>query len=88
MDVDIAYFSVDRQFGRDIHDSPLFQPILSTPRQYACNGENYTYSINISWTMNDQVRTALSFVHCIVVYHGRDSPCISENIRINFIGMT
>ena len=82
---ELVYFS--NQDGHDIHDN--LRPFLGDPSS-SHNGENGTYSINIPWTMNDQIRNALSSVYCKVVHrdaHDKVSSCRTGNVNINFIGM-
>ena len=83
--IELAYFS--DQNGFDIHENySTLQPILSNP-SFSSNGENCTYSINISWTMNEQIRSALTSIHCNIVYgdgNGRVSVCRTGNISVIF----
>ena len=84
--IDHAYFS--DQNGFDIHDINIdsIQSVLSGSSS-SHNGENCTYSINISWTMNEQIRNALNSIHCNIVYgdgNGRVSVCRTGNISVIF----
>ena len=85
--IELAYFS--DQNGFDIYDIlniDSIQSVLSDP-SFSHNGENCTLSINISWTMNEQIRNVLNFIYCKVVNHdggGRVSICRTRNISIIF----
>ena len=81
--IDHAYFS--DQNGFDIHDITIdsIQSVLSDS-SVSSNGENCTYSINISWTMNEQIRNALNFIYCKVIYHDGVSVCRTRIISVIF----
>ena len=75
---DAAYFS--DVYGHDIHDDPSIRQIISNinfNRDHNC-----TISINITWTMDAQIRNALTAVYCHVIYNF--SVCTTESVNITF----
>ena len=75
-----AYFS--DVYGRDIYDDPSIRQIISN---YNFNSDhNCTISINITWTMDVQIRNALAAVYCRAIYYHNFNVCTTESVNITF----
>ena len=79
---DIKHFHFNDQNGFGVrYDDNSILSISDAPMQ---TDTDCTYLLNISWTMDDQIRRELDSIQCTFLYHDFSSNCITGRVNIKF----
>ena len=71
----------------DIVRDNAFDEIHGEPRTNCTQFNDYSYSVELYWTQDEQIRTKLVSLQCVFIFQRGSSPCITDKISVVFAGM-
>ena len=80
-DVINVYFT-NPSIGVFISQEKRFNDIVN----FTSDHNNCLYSLDISWTRNEERKRELALVQCIFIYSNTTSRCETKNATISFLG--